>query len=359
MKHLYTIPVLLGLAVVLGSVPVFAQEDIEQKTAKRDVGTFSFQLENDLFAGTDRHYTNGTRISWLSPDGETIEFLDTMRDTLKSVAMDATGSDGRDKEVRFGVSLGQDIYTPENGVRTDLVTDDRPYAGWLYMAKSLHTITKSSNRAQGRPDRLESVEFQLGIVGPAALGKAVQNEVHELRNIDTFKGWQNQLHNEPGLMLLYERKWRVDVPTRDGFGEIDVIPRMGGSIGNVLTHANMGGAVRGGWNLPEDFGPANLIQGGAPFMDTNRDMLELASVYLFASAEGRVVAHNIFLDGNTFRSSHSVDKRNLVGDLTFGATLMLGPVNLTYSNTHRSREFEGQQGTSRFGALTVSFEATF
>ncbi len=341
--------------VLLVSFSCVSSVSAQEKPPRKEVGTFSFQLENDLFSGTDRHYTNGLRLSWLSPDGDTIEPLAVIRDTLETVALDATGSDGRNKEIRFGVSLGQDIYTPEDRAASTLITDDRPYAAWLYGAASLHTITNSKHR----PDRLESVELQVGVVGPAALGEEAQDAIHHVRLIDTFNGWDNQLSNELGVLLLYERKWRLFDPVGLAAGEFDFIPRAGGSIGNILTHANAGAALRWGWNLPEDFGPANLIQGGAPFLDTNRDTLELVSAFLFASAEGRYVAHNIFLDGNTFRDSHSVDKRNWVGDLTMGATLMIGPVNLTYSNTHRSREFEGQQGTSRFGAITISFEAAF
>jgi hypothetical protein len=29
---------------------------------------FTFYLENDYFGGTDRHYTNGVKLSWLSRD---------------------------------------------------------------------------------------------------------------------------------------------------------------------------------------------------------------------------------------------------------------------------------------------------
>ena len=31
-------------------------------------GAFSFYLENDIFAGTDRYYTHGVKLTWISPD---------------------------------------------------------------------------------------------------------------------------------------------------------------------------------------------------------------------------------------------------------------------------------------------------
>jgi lipid A 3-O-deacylase len=356
---------LVGVALLVSAYPALAQDDTQTDDAQqadktdKEVGTFSFQLENDLFSGTDRHYTSGIRFSWLSPEGETIEPLAAVHDVLESTVLDLLGPNGVEREIRYGVSFGQDMYTPEDRATSALVVDDRPYAAWLYGAASLHTIKYVGDTGNRQPTRLDSVELQLGVVGSAAQGEETQDAVHDIRLIETFNGWDNQLRNEPGMLLLYERKWRFGKPVPLSMGEFDMIHRAGGSIGNVLTHANMGGVARWGWNLPQDFGPANLIQGGAPFLDTNRNALEIFGGYFFLSAEGRLVAHNIFLDGNTFRDSHSVDKKHLVGDLTMGATAMIGPVNLTYSNTVRSREFEGQNSASHFGALTISFEAAF
>ncbi len=345
-------------------------EDGDSADKKKDFGTWSLQLENDLFAGTDRHYTNGIRMSWLSPDGDTIEALELARDALEAVALDDDDVSRGDKEIRFGVSIGQDMYTPTDRARTDVILDDRPYAGWLYGAAALHTVTdqgKTEPEKAGIKD-LESVELQLGIIGPWAMAEEAQDLIHEIRLIDTFEGWDNQLENEPGVMLLYERKWRLSSPERltgntpDGFDwlEFDAIPGIGFSLGNVVTEARAGGALRIGWNLPDNFGPPSLIQGGAPF----HDWVEAAnggdfSLYLFAMTEGRYVVRNIFLDGNTFEDSHSVARRPFVGDFSLGMSVLLGPVNVTYANAFRTREYDGQNRISRFGSLTFTWQATF
>ena len=41
------------------------------------------------------------------------------------------------------------------------------------------------------------------------------------------------------------------------------------------------------------------------------------SAYVFAGVDGRAIARNLFLDGNTFEGSRSVNKMNLVGDLSW------------------------------------------
>ena len=77
--------------------------------------------------------------------------------------------------------------------------------------------------------------------------------------------------------------------------------------------------------------------------------------YLFAGVEGRVVARNIFLDGNTFEDSHSVDKYPLVADLQAGIAFTLGEnTRIAYTHLLRSREFREQDGTTQFGTLSVS-----
>lgn len=75
---------------------------------------------------------------------------------------------------------------------------------------------------------------------------------------------------------------------------------------------------------------------------------------MFAGLDGRAVARNIFLDGNTFSDSHSVDKKPLVGDATAGVAFTLGDYRLSYSLNARSKEFDGQDGRSVFGAMTLS-----
>jgi len=329
--------------LLLSSVSAYA----ENAPAKpKELGTFSVKFENDLFSGADQNYTNGIRLSWLSPEGDTIRPLQYVRDLLEALAQD------NNKSTRFGLSTGQELYTPKDRYRTDLITDDRPYAGWLYSGLSLHTVTQRQNE---RKD-LESIELDVGVVGPYALGEQTQNFVHRIRVIDTFDGWDNQLKNEIGLALHYERKWRFFDPVPLGPMQFDAIPHAGVSVGNVITQGNVGGAVRWGLNLPHNFGPPTLIQGGA---SVDRFPEDSISSYLFAAADGRYVAHSIFLDGNTFRNSHSVDKENWVGDLSFGAAILIGRFKLSYANAFRTKEFSGQSRISRFGSITASFQAAF
>ena len=76
--------------------------------------------------------------------------------------------------------------------------------------------------------------------------------------------------------------------------------------------------------------------------------------YLFAGVEGRAIAHNIFLDGNTFRDSRSVDKKPFVADLQVGVALTWRTARLSYAHVLRTREYDHQPDPEDFGALTLS-----
>jgi len=311
--------------------------------AKASGDTYSVQWENDRIAKTDRHYTNGFRLSWVSE--EKASDPEWVRDLLNRIYPFAALKSGR-----AGAAFGQSIYTPEDTSATALVQNDRPYAGWLYGGISVHAET-SKNADPSSLDMLDTVELDFGIVGPYALGKQVQNGVHELINVANSDGWDNQLDNEPGLMLIGERRWRTAPLDVMGL-KLDVIPHLGGSIGNVMTFAGAGAMIRIGQELDVDFGPP-LIRPSLSGLAAVEKQAEFAW-YVFAGAQGRAVARDIFLDGNTFSSSHSVDKKVFVGDFQFGAAAIYRGVRLAITQVYRTREFKQQRQADRFRAISLS-----
>ena len=330
-----TAAILLGLcAWPLAITPSWAQEPKD---------TYSVQWENDRIARTDRHYTNGFRLSWVS--GARDNDPAWVKDVLETIYPFASLKQGR-----IGAAFGQSIFTPENTATSDLVTDDRPYAGWLYGAISVHAETKR-DPASSATDTLDTVELNLGIVGPWALGRQVQNGVHDLINVGRSNGWGHQLDNEPGVMLIGERRWRPDAWNLFGL-EAGAIPHVGGSVGNVMTFGSAGAILRIGQNLDVDYGPP-LIRPSLSGLAAVEKRSGLAW-YAFAGVQARGVAHDIFLDGNTFSSSHSVDKERFVGDAQLGLAFIYKGVRLAVTQIFRTREFEGQRQADRFGAISLS-----
>ena len=96
----------------------------------------SIQFENDFFGGgTDRHFSHGTRIECLTP---AMQVITDAADTLPWFTTErARSGDTNELQARVSFSLGQNIYTPEDTASRQLIEEDRPYAGWLYLGFGL------------------------------------------------------------------------------------------------------------------------------------------------------------------------------------------------------------------------------
>jgi hypothetical protein len=64
---------------------------------------------------------------------------------------------------------------------------------------------------------------------------------------------------------------------------------------------------------------------------------------------------DIFLDGNSWRNSHSVSKEPLVGEAAVGVSAIFERWKLSFARVHRSREFEGQPSGHSYGSLSASY----
>lgn len=311
-----------------------------------DSSRFSVIEDNDsVLWDSDKFYTQGLEFAYLGPDVAPDSAWIGPFDALEFGPFDATGAGEVSR--RYEVLLGQSMFTPQDTAREDPDPDDRPYAGWLYGGVGL--IQDTDRR------RLDHLELLAGIVGPNAFGKTTQNDYHQFLGIDKSRGWDEQLHDEPGLMLSYERKWRLLQPIGGGFG-VDFIPELGVTVGNVMDYIQGGGMIRFGKNLEADYGPSRIrpALSGTPYF--NSDYLDGPfGFYFFIGTQGRAVARNLFLDGNTFRDSRSVDSKPLVGDLSGGLSMFWGDaVKLDAIVSYRTEEFDGQDDPTKFWGLNMT-----
>lgn len=308
-------------------------------------GHFSLSVENDVVGGTDSDYTTGTHLSYLSDELDCTNFARSLGSILPFFDVD--------RELRYQVGIGQIYFTPEDTLASQPVLDDRPYAGWLFASFGLVSYNDATATQIGQ---METLNIDIGVVGPWAMAEEMQNSFHQLIGNDESNGWGNQLGNEPGVAISYSTKWRmVYEPIEDTNFGVDFMPHLGATVGNVLTNAAAGGTFRIGSGLDRDFGPPRIrpaVPGSSYFSEGGFD------AYLFAGIEGRAVARDIFLDGNTFRDSQSVDKQNFVGDLQLGVAVMFDKWRVSYTHVTRSPQFHDDDW-STFGSLALSFNVGF
>jgi len=325
---------LIALTAISGTAANAAEDKIISQGKDNDA-IISISFENDIITNEDNNYTNGFRIAYLSP--ETVPYW------LEKSAnfMPLINSSGNK---RWGFALGQNIYTPDDPLLNPPNPTDQPYAGWLYGTAMLISDNDTT---------LDTFQLTLGIVGPSSLADETQDTVHRTFGFARPQGWDYQLKDEPGIVVSYDRKYR-NIYQSQTFGlDFDITPNIATNLGNVDTSANIGAIARLGQDLPSDYGPP-LIRpslSGSDFFHPQKDF----GWYIFGGLDGRAVARNIFLDGNTFRDSPSVDKEILVGGLQAGIAFTFKEVRISYTHVKRTDQFKGQKEPDEYGALTLSF----
>jgi len=349
-SHLLRVIPRLCALVLATSFSLFAQstEDPVAPTKRaRSAPVLTVYFENDTFTGTDQHYTNGLKFSWLSAD-----LVDWGQKGWRKTLVESLPFVNRpDGQKNIGFAIGQNMYAPRNIEVPNPDPTDRPYAGWSYL--ELAFISKTQSIA-------DILSIQVGLIGPHSLAEDSQRIIHKWTASAKPRGWAYQLRDEVGVNVIFERRWRLYARALYQILGIDLVPHTGVSLGNVQTYANAGGMLRLGFNLPSDFGvqlarPGSV--GGTPTddLDPRVALHRNFSLFTFGAVDGRAIARDIFLDGNTFRDSRSVNKEPLVADLSAGIGLIAGRWQATYTQVRRTREFKTQQDKyDKFGSVTVS-----
>ncbi len=334
------------------------------------------RLENDLLTGTDRNYTNGVSLALVSRDiegrlrpeclplplGLYTRLLARLDPGFRRGAAAASTSQN------VVARVGQAMYTPADETRSDLIENDRPYAGLLYLGLAWNRRVHAQGSAH---EMLDSRELTLGVIGPWSLAEESQNLIHDLRGIDRFGGWDHQLRNEPAVQLAMERKFKpyAEGAVRSGWTH-DAIGSFALRAGNIETAASAGVELRAGWNIPNDFGSYPIRPGGE-----NRPPSAVAGLrasnprstraprpgaHAFVNLEARAVAWDFSLDGNLMHASHHVTRRPWVAQAALGVSsqwLIAGRgLRVALMRVWRTSEFEEQAGHHAFGSIALSLE---
>jgi len=308
---------------------------------------FSAYWDNDwehinLVDPSDRQYTNGM--------GFSVAHRPAWADGLARIMpIGRRWWQDRNPVTGAGVVVGQLMFTPDDISTTTVISDDRPHAGYLF--GGLFWERRDENATT-----LERFRIDLGTIGPSAGAGDVQSSIHATFEDETPQGWGNQLRDEFTAQFYYRKRWRyrfdpwqtILLPT----GEF--IPGAALAAGTVHRHLEGDVLVRVGYNLGDEFGPGRLFDVKTATAGQNRGV----SLYAFGRAGGRIVEHNVFLEGNNFATSHAVQPRSLVGEVQWGIVLALESarwtISASWSTVHLSPEFVTQQGGQSYASVAAA-----
>lgn len=313
-------------------------EDMVNDNDDWELHRFNLYFEDDMYVQTDDEYSAGERFAFTfyvpEPEGFAYDMLFLDYGKVDSYVT---------------VALTNQIYTPSDTNATSLIEDDRPYAGWTYIDVGVHKSSK---------DTLRSIYLLVGMVGPVSGSEFFQNSIHRLTDSQEAMGWDNQLNNELGINLRYVHKSRF-IPNEFLGIQSAIIPFAQGELGNISIKATAGVSARIGWNIPKDYGVSSIDIGGEDgisIYDEHAKMFNSPwSFSLNFSAAGSAVVRDIFLDGNTFTDSHSVDKKPFVAYYSFGLTARYKSFAVDFIETKNTKKFKGEKQGHGVGTIVVSW----
>lgn len=304
-------------------------------------------LQNDVVAGTDRHLTSSIGFEWVSDEMKSqadgsfqkqyTGFLTSFFEQIPMVELDQ-------KSLAAGINIYQDIVTPSNISRKELIRDDLPYAGYLHSTFSL---------TGQHQNLLENFRLSVGMVGPVAYGEETQKAFHKLINNKEPKGWDNQLDNQMTMGIGYSRGYRM----REWSDRNNLKSRWGNMIsmdlGNYYTGITLGSIYQFGFNFPDNpilitstSNNQSQIRFQSDRKSTGFGWTAICGIY--ASALGYVY----YLDASP---DHDLEYDRLVGHGSIG--IMISYRQLLVSFTFRSMRVSLNEGIQNeaWGVLSINF----
>ncbi len=168
--------VLIGFILLL-NVVALGQDSLRYKEA------YSIRYENDLFAGTDRYYTQGIFLQY-----------DHLEINLKWLNKFFFRVPNIQRSLQTGVA--QKVYTPSSITSDTLLLGDRPYAATYGYTAKFSSKSKSKNY-------ILSWSLNTGWIGKPAFGKETQTAIHRWTNNNKPLGWQYQLNTALSIHMSF------------------------------------------------------------------------------------------------------------------------------------------------------------
>jgi lipid A 3-O-deacylase len=314
-----------ALTTVWAAAPALAQPLPGLSSPKTGI---IFYTENDDWppdTGTDKDYTNGFRLTIdRNSDSFRLQRWPLFRWVPAHPSCDvAISPDTMCTSSAF--HFGQQFYTPDDISIAELIPDDRPYAGWLYVGG---TWRAGSNKKAVISD------VYLGFTGEASLGQEVQAGWHRVVKATKPEGWEHQIGTRLGVVVAHSRHWAVyDKLVGAGHRVFEIAPFVGGNVGNIMIDAYAGGRVKVGWNITRDWTHTSI----GPVAATS-DVAREGPFEIFLSVDGRAraIGYNVFLDAADL---HDLDRRNTGAEIALGTGLRIGRFMMTYRVAKISKEY--------------------
>jgi hypothetical protein len=285
---------------------------------------FGFRSDNDSFLGVgqDRYYTNGLFLSFrhaLKQDSDRQKFA---------------------KKI-YEVEAGQYMYNPQTGQIKSQSQVDRPFAAYLYAGAKLNLIYKNE----------QSFELSLnaGTIGPNALGKEVQEGLHNAVGFYKISGWEYQVQNEIGVNagLRYSR-----LLSRKGNNDFTLQNYV--NVGNTFSALGAGMLFRTGRINPF----SSSVSNNSRISNSQKDTIPAKEFFFFTRPMLNFVAYDATVQGGLFTDDKgpvTFSPRRLQYSQELGVNYAVKRWTLNFFVTFKSRDDKQQQVPHQYGSAFIYY----
>jgi hypothetical protein len=280
--------------------------------------------DNDIInlpgKGTDRGYSNGTRLDYFFIKNSPARFF------LNRIMPKA----GDGSINTYGWSIMQVIITPKNILKRIPESNDYPYAGALFVTHALFS-TNPIKKYNWR------TEWMIGVMGPPSLAKEAQEAAHRLVCYIHPAGWDYQLKTDPLLNMSVAGEKELAHINK----AFELIGGVQGFAGTALNGASIYSLIR--------FGKMDPYFNGYLSQYTNpKGSRSRRQIYGIIRPAVEWVLTNALIDGGIFNHGNEpvpddgnpnepkmgprVRKR-LIGKLDYGLVISVGRVGISVTQT--------------------------
>lgn len=268
-----------------------------------------FISDNDLYTSSknDMYYTNGLEIFY--------RFLSKNENPKINK-----------KITEFRV--GQYIYNPRFINKEAVDVNDRPFTAYLFAEAGKSFFYQSES--------VLKTDFQLGFIGPNALGEDTQVGFHKIIGYKKVYGWENQLHNAFGVQahVMYSKKM---FPSQHN-DFVDLHFQSEANLGTIFTGVSTGFMARFGFKRLIPIYDSNLHDAS---VSTNAQP-NIREFYFYAMPSVNYQFYDATIEGSMFNNTSPItfDLEPLRFNGEAGLKYRYNNFNISYSFIFRGKELK-------------------
>lgn len=288
---------------------------------------FSIKTDNDLYISysKDRYYTSGVFLSYRALGKNTTKRLE--------------------KKI-LEWEIGHQMYTPFRAVVTDISMHDRPFASYLYGSFGIQRVYTNN--------QILNTSIQIGMIGPAAFGKELQDAIHDIYNFDKAVGWKHQIKNAFGLNLQASYQKLIVKNTSNHF---DLTWNSTAKAGTIFTNISTGFFGRMSlWSFQEMM---NSIAFKTSINDATSNYNTEQEAFLYAKTNFNYTLYDATIQGSFLNRGSDVTKELIREHISveFGLRFTMNRFNFGFAYHAHGKKSKGlrYQSDNYYGSIQLNY----